>query len=76
MVETETVSFRVRKDLKDLAKKYKIDIARIAREKVEQELETVQAREREEVLEKAADTLEKVTRQDISAAVRRSRDSR
>lgn len=76
MMETETVSFRVRKDLKDLAKKYKIDIARIAREKVEQELETVQAREREEVLEKAADTLEKVTRQDISAAVRRSRDSR
>lgn len=73
---TETVSFRLRKDLKDLARRYKVDIAKIAKEKVEEEIERLQKEERKETLGKAAKVLAKMTREDIVAAVRKSRESR
>jgi len=75
-VSTETVSFRLKKELKDLAKKYKIDIAKIAKEKVEEEVERLQKEEREKTLGKAAGVLTKITRADIVTAVRKSRESR
>jgi len=73
---TETVSFRLRKELKDLAKRYKLDISKIAREKVEEELERLQREEREKTLAKAAKVLSNVTKDDIVTAVRKSRESR
>lgn len=73
---TETVSFRLRKELKDLAKRYKLDISKIAREKVEEELERLQREEREKTLAKAAKVLSNVTKDDIVMAVRKSRESR
>ena len=53
-----------------------MDISKIAREKVEEELERLQSKERKQTLEKAADVLEKVTKEEIVNAVRKSRDSR
>jgi hypothetical protein len=73
---TETVSFRLSKEMRDLAKKYKINIAKIAREKVEEEVERMQKEEREKTLGKAAKVLAKMTKEDIVAAVRKSRESR
>jgi hypothetical protein len=73
---TEIVSFRIKKELKELARRHEIDISKIAREKVEEELERLQSKERKQTLEKAADVLEKVTREEIVNAVRKSRDSR
>lgn len=73
---TETVSFRLRKELKDLAKRYKVDISKIAKEKVEEEIKRLQKEEREETLGKAAKVLAKMTKEDIVAAVRKSRESR
>jgi hypothetical protein len=73
---TETVSFRLSKELKALAKKYRLDVAKIAKEKVEEELEKLQKEERKKVLEKASDVLTDVTKQDIVSAVRKSREAR
>ncbi|WP_158385039.1 type II toxin-antitoxin system CcdA family antitoxin [Candidatus Nitrososphaera evergladensis] len=73
---TETVSFRLSKELKDLAKKYGLNVSKIAKEKVEEELEKLQKEERKKMLEKAADVLEDVTKQDIVTAVRKSREAR
>jgi post-segregation antitoxin (ccd killing protein) len=75
-VATETVSFRIKKELKDLAKKHKMDISKIAREKVEAELEKLEKKEREEIFENASAVLKGVTKQDIVAAVRKGRESR
>jgi hypothetical protein len=61
---------------KDMAKRRKIDISKIAGEKVEQEQDIVRANEREKILEKAANALGKATREDICDAIRKSRDSR
>ena len=76
MLATETVSFRLKKELRNLAKKYKIDIAKIAKEKVEEEIERLQKEEREKTLGKATKVLAKITKDDIIAAVRKSRESR
>ncbi|AIF82765.1 Post-segregation antitoxin CcdA [Candidatus Nitrososphaera evergladensis SR1] len=76
MLATETVSFRLSKELKDLAKKYGLNVSKIAKEKVEEELEKLQKEERKKMLEKAADVLEDVTKQDIVTAVRKSREAR
>lgn len=76
MLATETVSFRLSKELKALAKKYRLDVAKIAKEKVEEELEKLQKEERKKVLEKASDVLTDVTKQDIVSAVRKSREAR
>jgi post-segregation antitoxin (ccd killing protein) len=73
---TETVSFRLSKELKDLAKKYKLNVSKIAKEKVEEELEKLKEDERKKVLEKAAGVLTDVTKQDIVTAVRKSREAR
>lgn len=73
---TEVVSFRIKKDLKDLAKKHKIDLSKIAKEKVEQELDKIRKKEREVIFEKTATLLAGVTEQDIVRAVRKSRESR
>ena len=73
---TEIVSFRIKKELKELARRHDIDVSKIAREKVEEELERLQSKERKQTLEKAADVLEKVTKEEIVNAVRKSRDSR
>lgn len=76
LLATETVSFRIKKELKELARKHNIDISKIAKEKVEEELERLQSKERKQILEKAADVLEKVSRENITDAVRKSRESR
>lgn len=73
---TEIISFRIRKELKDLAKKHKIDVSKVAKEKVEEELEKLQKKEREAIFEKTADLLAGVTEQDIVRAVRKGRESR
>lgn len=73
---TEIVSFRIKKELKNLAKRHRVDISKVAKEKVEEELEKLQKKEREEILEKASAVLAGVTRDDIVAAVRKSRESR
>lgn len=73
---TEIISFRIKKELKDLAKKHKIDVSKVAKEKVEEELEKLQKKEREAIFEKTADLLAGVTEQDIVRAVRKGRESR
>lgn len=73
---TETVSFRLSKELKALAKKYKLNVSKIAKEKVEEELEKLQEEERKKMLEKAADVLADVSKHDIVTAVRKSREAR
>lgn len=73
---TEIISFRIRKELKDLAKKHKIDVSRIAKEKVEEELDKLQKKEREAIFEKTANLLAGVSEQDIVRAVRKARESR
>lgn len=73
---TETVSFRIRKELKELARKYNLDISKMAREKVENELSRLQQKEREEAFQVAARALSKVTSREIASAVRKTRDSR
>lgn len=70
------MSFRLSKELKDLAKKYKLNVSKIAKEKVEEELEKLKEDERKKVLEKAAGVLTDVTKQDIVTAVRKSREAR
>ena len=75
-VFADRVSFRLRKELRDLARKHKIDVSKIAKEKVEEELAKLQRKEREEILENAAAVLQGVTKDDIVAAVRKSRNSR
>ena len=72
---TEIISFRIRKELKDLAKKYKIDLSKVAREKVEEELDKLRKKEREAIFEKTAALLAGVTEQDIVKAVRKGRES-
>lgn len=76
MLATETISFRLKKELRILAKKYNIDISKIAREKVEEEIEKLQKQEWEKTLGKAAAVLDKITKEDIVTAVRKSRESR
>lgn len=66
---TETVSFRLKKELKDLAKRHKIDISKIAKEKVEEELKRLQMKEQEKMFEKAAEILQKFSKDEIVAAV-------
>lgn len=73
---TETVSFRLKKELKDLAKRHKIDISKIAKENVEEELKRLQMKEQEKMFEKAAEILQKFSKDEIVAAVRKSRESR
>lgn len=73
---TETVSFRLSREMKALAKKYKLNVSKIAKEKVEEELERLQGAEREKMLDKAAGVLEDISKEDIVAAVRKSRKSR
>ena len=73
---TETVSFRLKKELKELAKKHNIDISRMAKEKVEEELAKLERKQREEVLDKAANILSGTPKHDIVAAVRKGRESR
>ncbi|MER3407618.1 MAG: hypothetical protein C4292_02155 [Nitrososphaera sp.] len=75
-VFADRVSFRLRKELGDLARKHKIDVSKITKEKVEEELAKLQRKEREEILENAAAVLQGVTKDDIVAAVRKSRNSR
>jgi len=70
------VSFRIKKELKELARKHKIDISKVAKKKVEEELDKLQKKEREQLLEKAATALIKVTKEDLVAAVRKSRETR
>lgn len=73
---TETVSFRLKKELRDLAKKYNIDISKIAKEKVQEEIKRLQKEEGEKMFGKAAAVLDKITKEDIITAVRKSRESR
>lgn len=73
---TEIISFRIRKELRDLAKKHKIDISKIAKERVEEELDKLAKKEREAIFEKTADLLAGVTEQDFVRAVRKDRESR
>ena len=70
------MSFRIKKELKELARKHKIDISKVAKKKVEEELDKLQKKEREQLLEKAATALIKVTKEDLVAAVRKSRETR
>lgn len=76
IVATETVSFRIKKELRELAKRHRVDISKVAKEKVEEELEKLQKKECEEIFEKASSVLTGVTKEDIVAAVRKSRESR
>lgn len=76
LMATETVSFRLSREMKALAKKYKLNVSKIAKEKVEEELERLQGAEREKMLDKAAGVLEDISKEDIVAAVRKSRKSR
>lgn len=66
----------MKKELRDLAKKYNIDISKIAKEKVEEEIKRLQKEEREKTFGKAAAVLDKITKEDIVTAVRKSRESR
>lgn len=70
------MSFRIKKELKELARRHKIDISKIAKKKVEEELNRLEKKEHEQLMEKAATALTKVTKDDLVAVVRKSRETR
>jgi post-segregation antitoxin (ccd killing protein) len=76
VLSTKIVSFRIEKNLIDRARKFKINIPQLAKEKVTEELDRLEEEEQIRLLEKAASALDGVTREDIVKAVRKTRESR
>jgi post-segregation antitoxin (ccd killing protein) len=73
---TEIVTVRVKKSLKDKARKYNISVSKIVRAALENE---VRKREEEELTQALSDIkaiLQKVPDEEIVKAVRESRDQR
>jgi len=73
---TEIVTVRVKKSLKEKARKYKIDVSRTVRAALEDE---IRKREEEELSQALIDIkaiLQKIPDEEIVKAVRESRDQR
>ncbi len=73
---TEIVTVRVKKSLKEKARKYKIDVSKTVRAALEDE---IRKREKEELAQALSDIktiLQKIPDEEIVKAVRESRDQR
>ncbi len=73
---TEVVTVRVKKTLKDKARKYNIDISKTVRTALEDE---IRKREEEELTQALSDIkviLQKIPNEEIVKAIRQSRDQR
>jgi hypothetical protein len=75
LTSSAVVSFRITKGLLEKAKKYKINIPDMARDKVVEEISRIEREEQDKVLRGAAAVLSNVTRADIVKAVRDTRES-
>jgi hypothetical protein len=76
MTETEIVTIRIKKTLKQKAKKYNIDISKTARSAIEEEIKKREEQELSQALVEIKGILEKIPDHEIVKAVRESRDQR
>jgi antitoxin CcdA len=76
MTENEIVTIRVKKALKQKAKKYNIDISKTARSAIEEEIKKREEQELSQALTDIKGILQKIPDQEIVKAIRESRDQR
>jgi antitoxin CcdA len=73
---TEIVTFRVKKTLKEKARKYKIDVSKTVRAALEDEIRKREEEELSQALSDIKTILQKIPDEEIVKAIRESRDQR
>jgi antitoxin CcdA len=73
---TEVVTVRVKKTLKEKARKYKIDISKTVRAALEDEIKKREEEELRQALSEIKTILQKIPDEEIVKAIRESRDQR
>jgi len=73
---TEVVTVRVKKTLKEKARKYKIDVSKTVRAALEDEIEKREEEELRQALSEIKTILQKIPDEEIVKAIRESRDQR
>ena len=76
MTETAILTIRVKKNLKEKAKKFKIDISKTLRSALEEEIKKREEQELSKALMDIKDILQKIPDQEIVKTIRESRDQR
>ena len=73
---TEIVTVRVKKSLKEKARKYKIDVSKTVRAALEDEIRKREEQELSQALSDIKTILQKIPDEEIVKAIRESRDQR
>ena len=73
---TEVVTVRVKKSLKEKARKYKIDVSKTVRVALEDEIRKREEEELRQALGEIKTILQKIPDEEIVKAIRESRDQR
>ena len=73
---TEVVTVRVDKTLKQKIKKYHINVSKVTREALEEEIKIQERRELEKAINDMKPILDKIPTDEIVKAIRESRDQR
>ena len=76
MTETAILTIRVKKNLKEKAKKLKINISKTLRSALEEEIKKREEQELSKALMDIKDILQKIPDQEIVKTIRESRDQR
>ena len=76
MTENEIITVRVKKSLKERARKYKIDVSKIVRAALEDEIRKHEEEELSQALHDIKTILQKIPDEEIVKAIRESRDQR
>jgi hypothetical protein len=73
---SEVLTVRVDKTLKEKTKKYKINVSKITRQAIEEEIKKHEKQELTNMITEMKNLLEKIPDQEITKAIRDSRDQR
>ena len=73
---SEVLTVRVDKTLKEKTKKYKINVSKITRHAIEEEIKKHEKQELTNIITEMKTLLEKIPDQEITTAIRDSRDQR
>lgn len=76
MSATETVTGKITPKQKELLQKHGVNISRLLREAVENEIQRIQEEEQKKALQEAAKILQKIPDQTITQIIRENRDHR
>ena len=76
MTETEIVTVRVNKNLKEKTRKYKINVSKTVRKALEAEIKKREQEELSQALSDIKTILQKIPDEEIVKAIRESRDQR